>query len=419
MKNLIVIILCVILIPVYADDQLNELFIGAAEKSKCSVVYINSMKSRNGKNEKVSYGSGTVVSDEGYILTNYHVVREGSFFQIILPDGTSIVPQKLSNGLYYLFDKETDIAVLKIDSSLYNLKPIVAADSSKVRTGEMVLAVGHPYGLENSVSSGIVSSIGRSDIGFSEIEDFIQTDTPINPGNSGGPLVNTKGEMVGVNTAIKTASGGFEGISFSIPSNLAIKICRELIDHGKVKRGWLGLVIKEGSGESVSGKVVRVVSVHSDSPASYIGILPDDVILEADGVRITSRSKILKMVKNKPVGSSLNIVISRKGKIKRFSLPIKEKDSYSNVSNAAKKIFSAYGFEVDQNASSGLIIISYVSPEKSDIHKNKLKEGDYILAVNGKYFETIEEFAEILLENSDGIKSVKIIRESKELDVSL
>jgi serine protease Do len=238
--------------------------------------------------QKTGYGSGTIVSDDGYVVTNYHVVKEGRFYLALLHDGSECRFVRFSDGRHYLHDEGTDLAVLKLESRGARFTPVTFGDSTRLREGESVIAVGNPYGLRHSVTSGIVSSLGRNDVGFAEIEDFIQTDVPINPGNSGGPLVNLKGEMVGVNTAIRTVSGGFQGISFAIPSDMVRKVFSELVAYGRVRRGWLGLLVKE---EPAGGerRQIRVVSVLQNSPAIRAGIQPGDLILEADGEPLFSK----------------------------------------------------------------------------------------------------------------------------------
>ncbi|NLV68783.1 MAG: trypsin-like serine protease, partial [Spirochaetes bacterium] len=234
----------------------NEYFIRASTSVKPSVVNIIAYqkKFREGKVRllRVSYGTGTIISSGGYVVTNYHVVKKGEYFRIICSDGSNYEISKFEDGSSFHADLKTDLAVLRIDSnSEKSFTPIKFADSNNLNEGEWVIAIGNPYGLKQSITAGIVSSKGRDNIGFSDIEDFIQTDVSINPGNSGGPLVNLYGEMVGINTAIRSASGGFQGISFAIPSNIVRQVCQDLIAYGRVRRGWLGFIARETSSSGI------------------------------------------------------------------------------------------------------------------------------------------------------------------------
>ena len=301
-------------------------FVSAARVAKPSVVYVSVYKtdSREGKKNytKAGYGSGTIVSADGYVLTNYHVVNKGSFYQITLSDGTECEVERMPNGAFYYADEGIDLAVLKIKNhDLRRFRAASFGDSDALSEGEWVIAIGNPYGLRHSVTCGIVSSTGRSDVGFAEIEDFIQTDVPINPGNSGGPLVNERGEIVGINTAIRTVSGGYQGISFAIPSKLAEKVFKELLAYGHVRRGWLGIVVKENRrSQGSDASDLCVISVVKDSPAGSVGIEEGDLLRQVDGVSMTSQGKLMRCIKNKVVGAPVRLTISRDGKLRTIPL---------------------------------------------------------------------------------------------------
>ena len=253
----------------------NDYFIQASTAVKPSVVNIIAYqkKFKDGKARlcRVSYGTGTIISSGGYFVTNYHVVKKGEYFRIICSDGSNYEIRKFEDGSSFHADLKTDLAVLKIDSTNERyFTPVRFADSNRLNEGEWVIAIGNPYGLKQSITAGIVSSKGRDNIGFSDIEDFIQTDVSINPGNSGGPLINLYGEMVGINTAIRSASGGFQGISFAIPSNIVKQVCQDLIAHGRVRRGWLGFIAREKNGSALRDrKIVEVIAVIKGSPILY------------------------------------------------------------------------------------------------------------------------------------------------------
>src|SRR6201993_4428428 len=230
-----------------------------------------------------SLGSGVIVSPEGYILTNNHVVDGATDVRVTLSDKREFEAKVVGT------DPKTDIAVLKIDAS--NLKPIILGDSSKGEGGDTALAIGDPFGVGQTVTMGIISAKGRGNLGIEDYEDFIQTDAPINPGNSGGALVNDRGELVGINTAILShGSGGNEGIGFAIPVNLARNVMGQILDHGKVTRGYIGVVIQPitpamakalGQGDSAKGALVGDVS--PKGPAQASGIERGDIILDVNG----------------------------------------------------------------------------------------------------------------------------------------
>ena len=189
------------------------------------------------KRQPQGMGSGVIVSPDGYIVTNNHVVETGDEIQVMLGDKRTFEAKLIGT------DPKTDLAILKIDAS--DLPSLSWGDSSHLQVGEMVMAVGNPFGLNQTVTMGIISAVGRANVGIVDYEDFIQTDAAINPGNSGGALVNLEGELIGINTAIFSRSGGYMGIGFAIPSNMAKSVTQSLRDHGKVVRGWLGVSIQD------------------------------------------------------------------------------------------------------------------------------------------------------------------------------
>jgi len=197
-----------------------------------------------------SLGSGVIVSSEGYIITNNHVVEQSEDMKVTLYD------KRRFNGKIVGADPKTDIAVIKISAE--NLSAVPLGDSDKLQVGEFVLAIGNPFGLSHTVTMGIISAVGRANVGIADYEDFIQTDAAINPGNSGGPLVNTKGEIIGINTAIFSRSGGYQGIGFAVPSNMARLVMDQIMKQGKIVRGWLGVTIQEITPELSRSLVSRI-----------------------------------------------------------------------------------------------------------------------------------------------------------------
>lgn len=402
------------------STELNNSFVNAVEKNTKSVVNIITYKiESNSKSSiyKTGYGSGTILTKSGYIVTNYHVVRKGNYYHIILHDGTETEPLKLQNKRYYFADEKTDLAVMKINGDMFNLTPADFGDSDSLMPGQWVLAIGNPYGLRQSITAGIISATGRSDVGFADIEDFIQTDVPINPGNSGGPLINLDGKVVGINTAIRSGSGGYQGISFAIPSNIVIRTCHDLIRYGRVKRGWLGFLAREKprdfSGEK---KTVEIVSVIKDSPAQAAGLEAGDQIREVDGREISSLGNLIKIISNTPVGSTFHMTIARDGRLMDISMKLREKTVYKKLRKQMNSLYQKYGIELDENALTGEIFFSYVSPLK-DGYYNGLQKGDVVLFLNGKKINSLENFFKVFEKSGQTIQKINILRGNMQFEV--
>lgn len=274
------------------------------------------------EHKQASLGSGVIVDREGYILTNNHVIKDADEIKVKLSDKREFTGRVIGT------DPKTDLAVIKINSD--NLPVIKWGDSDRLKVGETVIAIGNPFGLNQTVTSGIVSATGRANVGIADYEDFIQTDAAINPGNSGGALVNVRGELVGINTAIFSTSGGYQGIGFAIPSNMARVVMENLIKKGKVVRGWLGIVIQPVTPELAKQfglkeeKGVLVGDVVEDSPAEKAGIQRGDVIIEYEGKEVSEPAALRNMVANTQPGKEVNIKILREGKEKTLHVTIAE-----------------------------------------------------------------------------------------------
>jgi Do/DeqQ family serine protease len=231
-------------------------------------------------------GSGVIVTSSGRILTNYHVIDDATQIKVKLYDGTEL-PAKVIGK-----DKPADLAVIQLEGHFPPIKPLAFGDSSQLRLGDIVLAVGDGLGVGKSVSMGIISAKGRGGIGIEDYEDFIQTDAAINPGNSGGALVNMKGELVGINTAIASRSGGYQGIGFAIPSNMARPIMEQLVKTGHVERGFLGVDIGTATPDLAQAKHLGaehgavVAEVEPNGPAAHAGLRPGDVVVAYDGAPV-------------------------------------------------------------------------------------------------------------------------------------
>jgi serine protease Do len=257
-----------------------------------------------------SLGSGVIVDPSGYILTNNHVVAGGTEIKVYLPDKREFEAEPVGT------DPQTDVAILKIEGEGFPFLPL--GDSDRLKVGDVVLAIGNPFGIGQTVTMGIVSAKGRAGVGIVDYEDFIQTDAAINPGNSGGALINLKGELVGINTAIISKSGGYQGIGFAIPSNMARVVMESLKKHGRVIRGEVGLevqrmtpqIAKAFGLEEVTGALVS--DVVPGSPAEKAGIQRGDIILEYDRRRVEDAAHLRNMVAITPIGSKVPVKIFRK-----------------------------------------------------------------------------------------------------------
>ena len=264
------------------------------------------------KRVETSLGSGVIMSEQGYILTNHHVIQGADAIQVSLQDGR-VVQAKVVGS-----DPDTDVAVLKID--LKKLPVITLGHSENLRVGDVVLAIGNPYGVGQTVTMGIVSATGRNKLGINTFENFIQTDAAINPGNSGGALIDAEGNLVGINTAIFSRSGGYQGIGFAIPTSLAQGVMTEILEHGRPVRGWLGI-----EAQAITPQIARaldlddtngviVVGVVRGGPAHRAGMQGGDVIVSIDGKKITEAREALLAIASRKPGDHVKLVVRRDGK---------------------------------------------------------------------------------------------------------
>ncbi len=397
----------------FSSSELNACFIRAADKARKSVVSISvyTVDKKNGVSSytRVAEGSGLIISENGTVVTNHHVLSRGNHYRITYYDGTICEITGFSNNRLSLSDIKTDLAILLIknhDSSKYPSAEI--SDSNDLREGEWVIAIGNPYGLKQSITGGIVSSKGRDNIGVADIEDFIQTDVSINPGNSGGPLVDLDGSVVGINTAIQSISGGYQGISFAIPSNIVIRVCNELLAYGRVRRGWLGFLAKETSvQDGTVPKKVQIIRVLKKSPAAYSGLREGDIIQEIDSNRVNSLAKLVKYIGNRKVGSRIGILVSRDGRLKEYTLVLRERQVYRKIHRVLRTLFLKYGMEIDENFNSKNLILSYLSPRSIQYN---LEKGDRIILLNGEKVKSFEDFADIFERSGSGINSMVVER---------
>ena len=289
-------------------------------------------------------GSGVIVDKNGYILTNNHVIKDADDIRIRLSD------KREFKGKVIGTDPKSDIAVVKIDAQ--NLPVLRLADSDRLQVGETVIAIGNPFGLNATVTSGIVSAVGRSNVGISDYEDFIQTDAAINPGNSGGALISVRGELVGVNTAIFSTSGGYQGVGFAIPSNLAKSVMDSLITKGKVVRGWLGVSIQPVSGDIAKQfnlkdeKGALVGDVTDGSPAEKAGLQRGDVITDFDGKEVADPSSLRNAVASTAPGKDVVVKYIRDGKAQSTTVRIAELPSDLQARSTGKSTGGLKGVTV-------------------------------------------------------------------------
>ncbi len=274
--------------------------------------------------KSTSLGSGIIISEDGYILTNNHVVEKGENIRVQISDNKEYDAEIIGT------DPETDVALIKVDAK--NLKPIIMGDSDKIRVGEWVLAIGSPFSgsLSQTVTQGIVSAVGRSSVGLNDYENFIQTDAAINPGNSGGALVNLDGELIGMNSAIASRSGGNQGIGFAIPINLVNRIVEDLRSDGRVTRAWLGVYVQPVDAAMAKtlgmdiAKGALVQRVIDGSPADDAGLKQLDVILEFDGHEVENSRKLPILVSTQRPDEKKKLKVLRDGKIKTISVKLGE-----------------------------------------------------------------------------------------------
>jgi serine protease DegS len=270
------------------------------------------------KRLKTSLGSGVIVSPQGYVLTNDHVIAGADEIKVLLQDGRS------SGASVVGVDKDTDLAVLKID--LDELPAIPIDSSNRLRVGDVALAIGNPFGVGQTVTMGIISATGRNQLGINRYEDFIQTDAAINPGNSGGALINAYGELIGINSAIYSRSGGSQGIGFAIPASLAADVMKQIIERGHVERGWLGIEAQDLTPElaesfGITGvRGMLVAGVLREGPADKAGIQPGDVVERINGTEVTNARTAMSLIAQSGPGTELTIEGTRQGKPFRSSV---------------------------------------------------------------------------------------------------
>ncbi|HET6371362.1 MAG TPA: DegQ family serine endoprotease [Nitrospiria bacterium] len=396
-------------------EEFQDIFIGLAEKVKPTVVNISPLsgpphptarqqpeeeRPRERPETPPGSGSGVIIDKKGYIVTNNHVVGDAEEVEVRLSDRTKFTGKVIGT------DPDTDLAVVKIDAD-HELPFVPLGDSSKVKVGQWVMAVGNPFGLDRTVTVGVISALGRENVNLSRYEDFIQTDASINPGNSGGPLFNIQGEVIGINTAIINFA---QGIGFAIPSGMVEHVVPQLINKGKVVRGWLGVGIQPLTAELAGkfgvkeGEGVLVNEVFDGDPAQKAGIQPGDVIVKVDGNSVDTPNTLARVIATLLPGKKTSIDVIRDGKQKTFTIELAERKEEAVTASLPPQPEMVLGLTV-QDLTPELaerfkikdekgVLITKVEPGTS-AESEGLKEGDLLKEINREKINNSDDFKRV------------------------
>ncbi|GMR01388.1 MAG: Do family serine endopeptidase DegQ [Gammaproteobacteria bacterium] len=407
-------------LPAYADGQPLPSLAPMIEKTRPAVVNIATRGSVNIQNhpllndplfrrffkgfenlpqrkEVKSLGSGVIIdADAGYIVTNHHVIDGADEISVTLHDGQQLEATIVGS------DPEADVAILKVEHGKLKLTHIPFADSSELRVGDFVVAIGNPFGLGQTVTSGIVSAMGRTGLGIEGYEDFIQTDASINPGNSGGALVNLRGELVGINTAILASGGtGNVGIGFAIPINMVRELTDQLIEYGEVRRGMLGVIMQNLTPELARAfgldmhQGVVISQVVEDSAASKAGLKAGDVVSDINGVPVKSASAMRNVVGLMRVGAKMDITVLRDGDKKKLIAYIEDEVEQSIAGEKLNPKLAGAVIESHEEGGNAFLVVAEVS-RGSAAWNRRLRKGDLILSVNRAPVKTLGDIKKMV-----------------------
>lgn len=371
---------------------------------------------------QVSQGSGFIISTDGHIMTNLHVVRGAKKLTVFMQDGSN----RQISATYIGGDPRTDIAVIKLDDAYGNNFPYLElGDSDGLEVGEWVVAIGNPFSLEASVSAGIISAKGRQGLQITDYEDFIQTDAAINPGNSGGPLIDLDMKVIGMNTAIVSQSGGYMGIGFAIPSNILVNIKDQLVNNGVVTRGFLGVSLQpidpdlaEAFG-SDSTQGALIVDVVEGSPAEQAGLKQGDIVTKMNGYPIKNPGQLRNDVVLLPPGTKVDLTINRNGKI--MNVPVILGESGANTLVSSTTASRSLGLSVDNLTNEniqqfrfsqddkGIVVVSVEPGSPAD--SVGIKPGFLVMAVNHKKVTNVTEFNDALKGIKSGQRVLLLVRQ--------
>ena len=357
-------------------------------------------------------GSGVIINAaKGFIATNAHVIEDADVITVTLKDGRSVEAQLIGA------DPEADIAVIRIEAG--QLAEIPLANSDLLRVGDFVVAIGNPFGLKQTATSGIVSALGRTGLGIESYENFIQTDASINPGNSGGALVNLRGELVGINTAILGPNGGNIGIGFAIPVNMVTAITEQLIEHGEVRRGRLGVGIQDLTPELAAAFNLKrrggavVSQIEHGSPADIAGLEVGDVVTAVNGASVANASRLRNSVGMLRIGTKVTLDVLREGKALKITADVKEPERREVVGKQLSKRLDGATFEDAEIDNQQAVIVTSVEPG-SPAERSSLAEGDLIISVNRRRVSSISEM-KAAAEINDKALLLNIVRDGRGL----
>ncbi len=344
---------------------------------------------------QISAGSGVIVdAQHGYVLTNHHVVKDAQQVVVTLKDGRRLQAKLLGS------DAGTDVALLKVEPD--NLKVLGFGDSDALRVGDYVLAIGNPFGLGQTVTSGIVSALGRTGLDIEGYEDFIQTDASINPGNSGGALINLKGELIGINTAIVGPTGGNVGIGFAVPSNMVRAVMQQLVKYGEMRRGRVGLTTQDVApelGKTLGAQAshgAEVVEVAKNSPADKVGLRPADVIIAVNGRAVRGSSDLRNQIGLISVGEEVELKVLREGQVRTLKMRVESlRAAEATGGESVSELAGATVGNAERNGQAEAVAVVDVA-SGSPAWSRGLRPGDLIVSVNRQKVHTTRELAAAL-----------------------